>query len=275
VRGFGVDGYRVDAAWGITRRKPDFWPQWGADLRRVEPGLLLLAEAPARDPYYTSHGFDGAYDWGDELGQWAWKDVFTSKDGIAERLHEAVMRTHRAAPRPERVLRFLNNNDTGARFITRHGEDMTRVATAAMLTLPGIPCLFTFDEMGAEFEPYADLRPVRPRPRPALRDFHEKLIRLRRTTPALHGRGFAPLPPDPRHDVYAYERRGERAGEVALVVLNFAGLSARAHLALPQGFPKRRGSIARDLLTRRSFKTDTGALDLTLGPWETLILAPH
>jgi glycosidase len=45
VRSVGVDGYQIDAAWGVTRRNPEFWPEWSAELRRTEPELALLAEA--------------------------------------------------------------------------------------------------------------------------------------------------------------------------------------------------------------------------------------
>jgi cyclomaltodextrinase / maltogenic alpha-amylase / neopullulanase len=274
VRAFEVDGYRVDAAWGVARRRPDHWPRWSAELRRIDPEIMLVAEASAYDPFYLSHGFDAAYDWGDELGKWAWQDVFTTKRGTARRLHEAVMRSVSETGRADRVMRFLNNNDTGERFITRHGEDMTRVATGALLTLPGIPCLYAFDEVGAEFEPYAGLRPVRAAPRPSLREFHEKLIRLRRATPALRGRGFTPLPLDPEHEVYTYVREGRRAGEVALVALNFGPDPAPLRVTLPPAFAAGRSRAVRDLLSRRSFVTRARRLSLTLGAWEVLILVP-
>src|SRR5438270_2896713 len=63
VRAFDIDGFRVDAAWGPLERPSEVWPRWRAELKRIKPDLLLLAEASARDHYYVGHGFDAAYDW--------------------------------------------------------------------------------------------------------------------------------------------------------------------------------------------------------------------
>ncbi|MBD0329569.1 MAG: alpha-amylase, partial [Thermoleophilia bacterium] len=137
VREFDVDGFRVDVAWGVKERAPEFWPEWRARLKAIKPDLFLLAEASARDPYYFEHGFDAAYDWTQELGHWAWEGVWDapSPRELVDALDAAL--SHHLPDRP--VFRFLNNNDTGASFVGRHGTDLTRVASAALLTLPGIP----------------------------------------------------------------------------------------------------------------------------------------
>jgi cyclomaltodextrinase / maltogenic alpha-amylase / neopullulanase len=262
VRDFDVDGYRIDAAWGVRERDPEFWPRFAAALHRVQPEALLIAEASVRDPYYLSHGFDIAYDWGQELGHPAWERVFDSEFGIPRRLQAAL----EAAP-GGRALRFLNNNDTGKRFITRHGEALTRVATAALLTLPGIPCLYTFDEVGAEFEPYITLHPLRTQ-NAALREFHERWIGLRRTQPALSGAGFEPV--FVGDELYAYLRSS--ADQVLLVLLNFSNRAVERNLALPDS--RRNTAAWRDLQSGAELAQRDRRLRVKLAPWQARALTP-
>ena len=241
VREFDVDGFRVDVAWGIRQRRPDFWPEWRRELKRIKPDLLLLAEASARDSYYFDNGFDAAYDWTDQLGSWAWRVVW---DTYKYRLL-AYNLTDALANRPDGfhpdalIFRFLNNNDTGERFITRHGEGVTRVATALLLTLPGLPCIYTGDELGEEFKPYEDPGPLSWIERaPGLRDYHQQLIALRRALPSLYSRHWMPLTLQAAPDLVAYgyiRYHGEYADPV-LVLLNFTEEPAELEFELPEEF---------------------------------------
>jgi cyclomaltodextrinase len=180
-----IDGYRMDAAWGIRLRSPTFWPECLEALRRAKPGLFLLAEASALDPFYAHAGFDAAYDWTHHLGTWAWGHAFADSTHLASDLHYHL---DQSAGRGD-VFRFLNNNDTGPRFITSHGPELTRLATAFLLTLPGTPCLFMGDEVGLEFTPYRQRTPVRWPVNADLMQFHRRLITLRKE----HQLGLGPL----------------------------------------------------------------------------------
>jgi len=226
-----VDGFRFDAAWGIAERSPDVWPRWVQEIRRVRPDAFLLAEAPARDTRFATWGFDAAYDWGDGLGQWAWERVFEGPN-VADRIDEALTKS----PGPN-VLRFLDNNDTGKRFVTRYGEGMTHAALGLLLTVPGVPCLYAGTEEGAEYEPYKD-RVVLPRAENALAAHTRRLLHLRRTEPALRS---APLERVPVADplVYAF-RRG-----AVVVVVSF-------------------GEVARVV--------DVGPRRVALAPWDVVVL---
>jgi glycosidase len=227
VREMDVDGFRVDVAWGIRQRRSDYWPEFAAEFRRAKPDGLLIAEASARDPWYLSNGFDAAYDWTDQLGVGAWTDVFEGGGQIGRGIQLALTNADRHDP-DALTLRFLNNNDTGPRFLTRYGPDMYRVASAMLLTLPGLPCVYTGDEVGAEFEPYSTTSGIDWTDRHRLRAHFRKLIRLRRELPGLRSRNWTPLATETATDLLAYVRRDDAGGAPILVVLNFDENDAKA-----------------------------------------------
>jgi cyclomaltodextrinase len=271
LRELDVDGYRVDAAWAILEREPDFFPGWIAALQRAQPEALLIAEASARDPRVLQAGFDAAYDWSEEVGHGAMEKVFDDPDRIAERLHAALMRTAKATRHPERTLRFLNNNDTGQRFISKHGQALTRVATAALLTLPGVPLLYSFDEVGAEFHPYQDgLEPVARPHNPDLRALHRRLIALRKQSSALRGQGFTPLLLDAARNLYVYLRTGRDPADIAIVALNFSEQPARVDVPLPEPLLRQEGFIGA--LARTRAKRNPTTLELRLAPYAAEVL---
>ncbi len=234
VREFDVDGFRVDAAWGVRLRRPDFWPEWRRELKRIKPDLLLLAEAGAREGYWFTNGFDAAYDWTEDLGQWALAHVFEEPDEIAGRLHAALTNEGRGFHEDALIFRFLNNNDTGPRFISRHGPGLERVAAAMLLTLPGLPCIYTGQEVGAEFEPYRTLGPISWEDRHGLRPYYARVIGLRRSMPALHSREWEIFEARSEGQTYAYARFDPEGGKPALVVLNFSPVEAQVEVGLSE-----------------------------------------
>jgi hypothetical protein len=236
VRRFDIDGFRMDAAWGVHRRAPGFWMHWRMALKRIKPDLLLLAEAPAYDPYYFHRGFDAAYDWHD-IGGWAWQPVFNSSSLIPLYLKDALTYGGRGIPPGGLVFRFLNNNDTGVRFATNYGVQTTHVAAAMEFTLPGLPLVYGGDEIGAAYDPYFDLHPLEWNDDPAhLRPYYERLIRIRDRWASLRSRHLELLDASPGDRVFAYLRTRPGSRPV-LVILNY-GRRARATL-------RRTGSLGR------------------------------
>jgi cyclomaltodextrinase len=217
IRRYDVDGFRVDAAWGVKRRRPAYWLEWRAELKRIKPDLLLLAEATARDPYYFTHGFDVGYDWTDHPGRWPWESFWQFPQEIQSLSMPAL--THRY-PKDARILRFLNNNDTGVRFEERYGADFTRVASAFEFTVPGIPLLFGGDEIGASYQPYGTIEPIPWTDETGLRPWYEGLIGLRDRLPALRSQEISVLTSN-WGSVVSYVRPAAEGGGPVLVLLNF------------------------------------------------------
>jgi glycosidase len=256
VHEFDVDGFRVDACWGVQKRRPDFWPEWRRALKRIKPDLLLLAEASARDPYNFENGFDAAYDWTTELGHWAWGQFWSEQAPkvdtaqMIEGLKNALTNGSAGYHPDALIFRFLNNNDTGTRFITTHGEGLTRVATALLLTLPGVPCIYTGDEAGQWFRPYFDAAPISSHRRyQGLRDYHKKLIALRKELPSLHSRQWQILEVEPAEQVFGYLRFSQEDRQPVMVLLNFGKEPAEVHVSLPEIFAgMAAGSVLQDRL---------------------------
>ena len=233
VREFDVDGFRVDAVWGIKERNPEWLTAFLAEMNRIKPDALLIAEASARDEFYFEQGFDAAYDWTDELGHWAWGDALGGIAPISEAMVDVLTDGGQGYHEDALVMRFLNNNDTGQRFISTYGVDFYRTAVAMLLTLPGLPCLYTADEVGAEYQPYSQAGPIDWTDHYNLRDVTKKLIALRRGTSALHSREWLPLAVEPATPLFAYLRTPENGEAPVVVLLNFSGTDVEAVADLP------------------------------------------
>lgn len=263
ARELDVDGFRVDAAWGLERRAPEVLAEIAEELYRIDPDLLLIAEASARDPYWARAGFAAAYDWTEAIGRWAWAEPFgtSGSDPGADvpALRDAIAATERASS--VRVVRFLDNNDTGARFLTRQGAAMHDAAMALAFTLPGMPALFTGAEVGAEYEPYQREEPLAweaagdgaARGRAIAR-----LASLRRALPVLRD-GELELVSTSRDDgVIAFVRRDpEGALAPVLVAIDLSGDAGVIEVRLPA---REVGAFAA-----RALRDRLGAREVRLG----------
>jgi len=219
IRDFGIDGFRIDAAWGVQRRRPTFWARWRQALKRVDPDLLLLGEASALDAHIF-RGYDLAYDWTDHPGQWAWTSVFDFPQESGALLAPAITNDPKGYPADALVMRFLNNNDTDVRFVDRYGPELTRVAATLQFTVPGLPEMFAGDEIGASYQPYSNLTPIPWRDRFGLRPFYERLISLKHRLPSLASHDIQVLEAS-ADSTFAYVRASFHHGAPVLVLLNF------------------------------------------------------
>lgn len=277
VREFDVDGFRVDACWGVKQRWPECWPEWRRELQRIKPDLLLLAEASARDSYYFDNGFDAAYDWTDQLGKWAWEKIWEDENLITYNLNSVLTNNRKGFHPDALIFRFLNNNDTNIRFIATYGPELTRVATALLLTLPGLPCVYTGDEYGEAYRPYYDTEPLDWKEQVAgLREYHKKLITLRKEIPSLHSRHWQILDLEPHQQIFGYLRCLEDKTRPVLVLLNFLAKDAGLEIKLPEEFEilAQRATL-RDALTGKNIPVQyTDTLRLQMPGMQALVLLP-
>jgi cyclomaltodextrinase / maltogenic alpha-amylase / neopullulanase len=260
VRDFGVDGFRVDASWAVARRAPEFWPQLRAELQRIDPDILLLAEASGRDAYPLANGFDAAYDWTARPGEWAWHDAFAEDGRVrVDALRTALLSESQGAAPSMLLLRFINNNDTGRRFIERFGLPLTKVAATLLFTLPGLPLIYNGDEAGAVFAPYDEGPPIRWNDAGELASHYRKLALLRRQSAPLRGAQLQLLRTNRDEAVLAYLRPGASSGDDLLVLLNFSDEPIRVR--------------GLDAATRATFERFRRSHDLALAPYAAVVLS--
>jgi cyclomaltodextrinase / maltogenic alpha-amylase / neopullulanase len=276
-RNYPIDGFRADAAWAVRERDPAFWPVVREKVERIRPGVLLVAEASARDSYYMSHGFDAAYDWTAELGHWAWQGVFGRPGQLPDlrQLRGALTNEGQGFPPgdAEGVVHFLNNNDTGERFISAHGARTTRLAAALLLTIPGIPLIYAGDEVGASFEPYAHPPPLSWNDPDHLLALYTRLIHLRREIPALRSPRLRLVHTSHEDSVLAYIREADEPEQTVTVVLNFGMSSFDLPLATLQAGKKPADSWwAEDLLSGTRTVAPPDAQSIRVAPRGALLL---
>lgn len=147
-----------------------------------------------------------------------------------------------------------------------------------LLTLPGVPCVYTADEVGAEFLPYKNPEPLTWEERqPGLREYQKRLITLRHQVPALHSRLWQILEVEPHEHVYAYLRYTEDNIKPVLVLLNFSNNAVQAAIPAPVGAAAfttlANATRLTDLLTGAMIEVETrDPFTVTVPPMSALLL---
>ncbi len=250
IEKFGIDGYRVDVAWGPAARYPEFFKEWRLALKRIKPEALLLAEDKATWPTVFDRRFDAAYDWASEeswVSHWVWQTSYstTSNPTIFNNsnqnqrtalLRAAMTNSGAGYAAAARIFRFMENNDT-FRFLATHDLARTKMVGAMMFSIPGIPLIFNGQEIGASTHPYnassifAANRSIHSMDSYGLFSYYRKMALMRKGFPALTGGNFAEMPVSPGTSVYAYRRWEGRQN--LLAVINMGSSSVNAAITVP------------------------------------------
>jgi glycosidase len=217
VRDFDLDGFRCDVALDVPT---DFWEAARAELERLKPDIVMLAEA--EKPELIVHAFDLDYSWNLHS---TLTDVLQGRKS-ASALREVWQTDAAKYPRCALRMRFSDNHDE-RRAIARFGEPAALAASALMFTLDGVPLLYNGMEVGDTTEsgapalfyrlpvfwPIAERRPEFPR-------FYRQMIALRKANAALRGGELVWLHNSDESRVVSYLRRDAR--EEIVVAINFS-----------------------------------------------------
>ena len=186
----GITGWRLDVAYSVPA---DFWREVLGRVRREFPDALFLGEVIHGD--YAEIAEAGTMD---SVTQYElWKAIWSSLHD--ENFWELDHALGRHAAIAGRVLpnTFVGNHDVD-RIASKVGQDKAILATALLMTLPGMPSIYYGDEQGFQglrtqgFEADDAVRPALPATPAELSPLggwifteHQALIGLRRRHPWL------------------------------------------------------------------------------------------
>ncbi|NUM78339.1 T9SS type A sorting domain-containing protein [candidate division KSB1 bacterium] len=253
IEKFDIDGYRIDAVWGVNARRADFMQQWRLALKRVKPEVLLLGEDKATWPMVFEERFDAAYDWAPEepwVSHWVWQTSYSTSSNPTifnnsnQSTRAALLRAALTnsgtgyAPRA-RILRFMENNDT-FRFLPTHDRARTKMVAALMFALHGIPLLYNGQEIGFATHPYQTYavfnsgQTIKALDKNGLFPYYQKLAQLRKDFPALHSDNFQEVAVTPNASIYAFRRWEDEQNIFAIINMGNAATSAAVKIPVAQ-----------------------------------------
>lgn len=176
VKDFDVDGFRCDVAYMVPT---DFWEQARAELEKVKPDIMMLAEASK--PELLLKAFDIDYSW----PLHATLNKVLIEGAPASELEASWKESQEQFPHGSLHLRISDNHDE-ARAVARFGIRGALAAEVLMLTLDGVPLIYNGMEVGDATESgdpaLFEKMPIfwNPKDRPPLRETYRDLIRLRK-----------------------------------------------------------------------------------------------
>jgi len=150
-----LDGIRLDTFPYVSRT---FWHDYHAALHSVYPHLTTVGEIFNGDPEITSYFSGGVMRSGIDTGldtPFDFPVYFTLRDVLAHGKPMTdlakVLRRDALYPHPDRLVTFIGNHDT-TRFITEAGNSQSKLklALGVLLTLRGMPQIYSGDEIGMQ-----------------------------------------------------------------------------------------------------------------------------
>ncbi len=220
VREYGVDGWRLDSA---ERPPHEFWKAFRKAVKAVNPEVYLVGEI-----------WDDAHAWlkGDEFDavmNYRWRGAtytFFTQDEMTPTDFDHTLAEIRNSYSPEMLhimFNMLSSHDA-ERLANRCKGNPLLVGQCVLfqMTYPGTPCIYYGDEIGLA----GDTDPLnrgamlwdKSRWDTGLRDFHKKLIALRKENAALRHGDYATILLHDQNRLFGFKR--ELDGQAVLALFN-------------------------------------------------------
>ena len=278
IRKFDIDGYRIDAAWAYNARTPSFGKQLQTALKSIKPDILLLVEDKGAIKSVYTKGYDAAYDWTADsnwISSWSWATDYNPPKNPTifnyyDEKHRSTLLNNSLFKNGDSEhlrLRFLENNDQ-QRFITAHGKERTKMASALMFALPGLPMLYNGQEIGFERKTYSNKaifksnQTIQSQDSNNLFPWYEKLLNLRIEHDALRSNNMRSLPVNAQ-TMYALYRW--QNNENIIVITNLSEEDGTATIDI-RSIKKATSSAVKytDLITKEDFYADSNATSINV-----------
>jgi cyclomaltodextrinase len=211
-----VDGFRCDVAYAVPT---DFWEQARAELSKIKPDIMMLAEASK--PELLTNAFDIDYSW----PLLATLNNVISHDAPASEIEKCWEESVQQFPRSALHMRISDDHDE-ARAVARFGVNGALAASALMFTLDGVPLIYNGMEVGDATEsgdPALFYKlPIfwHPKERPPLRSIYHDLIEMRKHYPALTCGQLVWLTNSDPSKIVSFLRQDDK--DEFVVVINFS-----------------------------------------------------
>ena len=227
-----VDGFRCDVAYMVPT---DFWEQVRAELTKVKPDIILLAEASK--PELLTKAFDLDYSW----PLLATLNSVMLRSAPAADLRKSWEDSRRQFPKNSLHLRISDDHDE-ARAVARYGLNGALAASALMFTLDGVPLLYNGMEVGDATESgdpalFDKLNIFwHPKERPPLRNTYRDLIQLRKQYAALRTDGVNWLRNSDETRLVTFLRADDQDEILVLINLSNRPIIGKVDLKSAAGF---------------------------------------
>ncbi len=230
IQEFDLDGFRCDVAFEVPT---DFWETTRAELERVKPDIMMLAEASK--PELLRSAFDIDYSW----PLMATLNNVIMHGETATAVRAIIEQQRELFPKGALHMRVSDDHDE-ERAIARYGLPGALAASTLMFTLDGVPVLYNGMEVGDTTESTSPALFEAPKvfwqisdKRPQFQKFYAVMIPLRKQQPALQQGELIWIHNSDEAHVVSYLRRS--GGEEFLIAVNLSNSPFRGTVEAAQG----------------------------------------